>query len=149
MAVASLLNSTKPRHWRQQQELLIAVEVLYDLTTLPPDPHDRRTIRDSYCVFLGQDRSGHFDPPESVLNALRTRLPKVHPASDCDEWGVRTTGAPAALIGVSSFEWKTDEFVRVEGERTIGPLAGGGWIYTLSLTPQGWKVDTVRDNWIS
>ena len=149
MTVASLVKVTSRREWRQQQEFLIAVEVLYDLTTRAPDPHDRRLVRDSYCVFVSAGHTRPSDPPAAILAALRSRVPRVHPASECDSWDIRSSGEAAARIGVSSFQWKADDFVRVEGWRTIGELAGGGWIYTLSLTADGWKVDTVRDDWIS
>jgi hypothetical protein len=135
--------------WRRQQEILIAVAVLKDLTELPPDQHDPLDVRSSFCVFVGEDHTGHHEPPADVVTRLRALVPKVYPISECDMWKVKATGARAVLLGVSPVEWRNSEQVKVEGQRSMGPLAGAGWIYALSLTAEGWKIDTVKGDWIS
>jgi hypothetical protein len=141
--------SQRSIEWRRQQEILIVVTVLKDLSELPPDQHDPLDVRSSFCIFVGEDHAGHHEPPAAVVAQLQAMVPEVYPISDCDMWRVRATGARALLLEVSPVEWKNDEQVKLEGQRTMGPVAGAGWIYTLSLTRQGWKIDTVRDAWIS
>jgi hypothetical protein len=135
--------------WRRKQQTEIAVAVLKDLSELPPDQDDPLDVRSSFCLFVAEGHSEPREAPAAVVSQLQSMVPNVYPISACDMWKVRTTGSRAVLLGVSSVEWKNDDQVKVEGQRTMGPLAGAGWIYALSLTDRGWRIDTVRASWIS
>jgi hypothetical protein len=130
--------------WRRTQEVGIASVILADLAAMAPDQHDPTDVRQSFCVFVGEDRSGYHDPALAVVAALRQAHLDAYPMSQCGEWVVSATGAKAAFLGVVSIQWRNDEIVIAEGERLLGILAGNTWRYTLSRTSSTWQVDTVK-----
>jgi len=134
--------------WRQGQELLIMQAVVEDLMELPPDPHAPTDVRPIACVFSGVDRNGWHDPSPALLARLQAKRPNTLPASACDmssgTVAQKASGARAQLLGAHSVEWRSDDLVKVEGERIIGPAAGASWIYTLSHTPNGWVIDSAK-----
>jgi len=130
--------------WRRTQEVDIASAILADLAAMPSDQHDPTDVRRSFCLFVGEDRSGYHDPAPAVVAALRQANLDVYPMSQCGKWVVSATGAKAAFLGVVSIQWRNDEIVIAEGERLLGILAGNTWRYTLSRTGSTWQVDTVK-----
>ncbi len=106
----------------------------------------------AFCAYVAKSEHGQYeDAPAGALARLRAEGLRVVPQSECQfpEYRLKTDRTEAALIGVSSIEWKGDDFVRLQAGRMIGPLAGRGYEYTLSRTAHGWLVDAVRETWIS
>jgi hypothetical protein len=143
-AVGCRGNRVGSPEWRRTQEVAIASAILADLAAMPPDQHDPTDLRHSFCVFVGQDRSGYHDPAPAVVAALRQGHLDVYPMSQCGKWVVSATGTKATFLGVVSVQWTNDEIVVAEGERLLGILAGNTWRYTLSRTGSRWQVDTVK-----
>jgi hypothetical protein len=134
---------------RQRREVLIARVVIEDLMQLQRDPHQPGEERKAFCVFMGVDAQGDYrDAPPSLLKLIEVGNADVHPASECamKMGGLvhNASGAKAQMVGIYNVEWKSDDFVKVEGERLVGFLAGGSWIYTLSMTNKDWVIDTVK-----
>jgi hypothetical protein len=103
------------------------------------------------CVARGNFPPGAPEEPSPEFMAVvRSHGVVATPLSGCDTFVVRATGAPAVVIAVGPVEWRGDAFVKVKTARLLGPLAGRGWIYTLSREKGSWVIDTVRnDDWVS
>ena len=136
---------------RTEHEAAIAAVVLQDLMQLEPDAHDPQFRPSVFCVFVGESRQGYSDPPKGLLGRLGGAGVRVVAASECrfPAYRLKVSDTRVALIGVSSVEWRRDDQVKVKAERGIGPLAGRGWDYTLSLTAKGWEIDNATPTWIS
>jgi len=136
---------------RAKYEPTIAVVVLQDLMQLPPDEHDTQFKPSVFCAFVGQSQQGYSDPSMAVLGQLSVSGVRVVPVSACGfpEYRLKADDSRVAVIGVISIEWRRDDQVRVKAERAIGPLAGRGWDYTLSMTAKGWEIDNASPTWIS
>jgi hypothetical protein len=137
--------------WRRAQEREIVAVVLRDLAQLPPDEHAPDYTPAAFCAFFGERSHGYVDPPATVLAKLSGTGVRVVAASDCvfPAFRLKATGLRAALIGVESIEWRRDDQVKVKAERGIGPLAGRGWLYTVSMTARGWEIDNATPTWIA
>jgi hypothetical protein len=143
-ALANCRHDEASLQWRQAQEARIVTAILVDLAEMPPDQHDPTDLRTAFCVSVEGSSGDPVDPPAAVIAELRAKGLDVHPVSHCGRWTVTATGEKATDLAVSSIEWKSNDLVKAEAARLLGPLAGNSWRYTLSKTHGGWKVDTVK-----
>jgi hypothetical protein len=149
--VAGSCHSSRAAFRRAQEEAIVAT-VLKDLAALPPDFHQPDFKPAVFCAYVADSEHGPYrDAPVGALARLRAEGFHVVPQSECElpRYRLKADGTHVALIGVSAIEWKADDFVKLQAGRLIGPLAGQGYTYTLSRTPRGWQVDTVRKTWVA
>jgi hypothetical protein len=145
VALAALALLTSCRHseaWRKEQEVVITAAIVRDLVAMPG--HDAISPGATLCVYGPPGTADRHDPQVELLTMLRRQGLKVHPASECRESPADSTDVSTVFVGLESLDWKDDAFVKAEGEKVCGFLCGGTWLYTLSRSPEGWTVDTVR-----
>lgn len=150
MSLLGCLEAPRGAEWRAQQEPLIAETVLRDLAIMPPV--SAGDVRSTICIAVGPDMGEDIsDPSPQLLDALRMHGMDVYPDSECELRGTmhHVNRGKALQLGCSTPEWRGDGFVRVRGWQYVSPVASKSWSYTLSLTRDGWKVDTAKIEAIS
>lgn len=128
--------------WRSVQADAVRSAVLRELVAGAHS--DARPV--CVCVFRGKSLLGEGsceDPSPALLRDLATLAHVVQPFSQCAD------AQDVLTVAVGEIDWINDEFVKVEGSRSGGPLCPTGFAHSLSFRARQWSVDTATLVWIA